>query len=91
LPLIARAVENSIWAVAFVVVGIGLCRLLPEFNGPVRVVLVIAITGIAVYLAFLVTVDVPIYLSRSQEPVAGWSSDVSAVVGKQQPVARHGV
>src|ERR1700720_2872217 len=36
---LGNAIENSIWAVAFFVVGIGLCRLLPEFDGPVRVVL----------------------------------------------------
>jgi hypothetical protein len=61
---LGNAIENSLWAVAFFVVGIGLCRLLPEFDGPVRVVLAIAITGIAAYLAFLMTVDVPMYLSR---------------------------
>src|SRR6202030_661889 len=31
---LGNAIENSIWAVAFFVVGIGLCRLLPEFDGP---------------------------------------------------------
>jgi len=61
---LGNAIENSIWAVAFLVVGIGLCRLLPEFNGPVRLALIIAIVGIAGYLAFLVTVDVPMYLGR---------------------------
>jgi hypothetical protein len=61
---LGNAIENSIWAVAFFVVGIGLCRLLPEFHGPVRVVLVVAIIGIAGYLAFLMTIDVPMYLSR---------------------------
>jgi hypothetical protein len=68
-----NAIENSIWAVAFFIVGIGLCRLLPEFGGPVRVVLVIAITGIAGYLAFLMTIDVPMYLSRWRTEVAGGS------------------
>ena len=61
---LGNAIENSIWAVAFLVVGVGLCRLLPEFNGPVRLALIIAIIGIVGYLAFLVTVDVPMYLSR---------------------------
>jgi len=61
---LGNAIENSIWAVAFLLVGIGLCRLLPEFNGPVRVALAIGIIGIAVYLAFLLTIDVPMYLSR---------------------------
>jgi hypothetical protein len=67
---LGNAIENSIWAVAFFVVGIGLCRLLPEFDGPVRVVLAIAIVGIVGYLAFLMTIDVPMYLSRWRAVVA---------------------
>jgi hypothetical protein len=68
---LGNAIENSIWAVAFFVVGIGLCRLLPEFDGPVRVVLAIAIIGIAGYLGFLMTVDVPMYLSRWRAEAGG--------------------
>ena len=30
---LGNAIENSIWAVTFFVIGIGLCRLLPEFHG----------------------------------------------------------
>src|SRR6202045_1582695 len=67
---LGNAIENSIWAVAFFLVGIGLCRLLPEFDGSVRVVLAIAIVGIAGYLAFLMTVDVPMYLSRWRAELA---------------------
>src|SRR5215470_5439325 len=59
-----NAIENSLWAVAFFLVGIGLCRLLPEFQGPARVVLILSIVGIVAYLAFLMTIDVPMYLSR---------------------------
>src|SRR5688500_13468335 len=51
-----NAIENSLWAVAFFIVAIGLCRSLPEFNGVVRLALVITIIGIAGYLAFLATV-----------------------------------
>src|SRR5919197_1543673 len=50
---LASAIENSIWAVAFLAVGIGLCRLLPDFDGPVRVALAIAVIGIVGYLTFL--------------------------------------
>jgi hypothetical protein len=64
-----NAIENTIWAVVFFLIGVALCRLLPEFNGPVRVVFAIAITGIVCFLAFLMTVDVPMYLSR-------WRSEV---------------
>jgi len=66
---LGNAIENSLWAVAFFVTGIGLCRLLPEFEGPVRAVLIVAIVGIAFYLVFLMTIDVPMYLSR-------WRSEV---------------
>jgi hypothetical protein len=69
-----NAIENSLWAVAFFIVGIGLCRLLPEFDGPVRAVLVVTIIGIAGYLAFLMTVDVPMYLGRWRANLADGSS-----------------
>jgi hypothetical protein len=68
---LGNAIENSIWAVAFFVVGIGLCRLLPEFDGSLRLVLVVAIIGIVAYLAFLVAIDVPMYLGRWQAGLAG--------------------
>ena len=78
---LGNAIENSIWAVAFLVVGIGLCRLLPEFNGPVRVVLAIAISGIAAYLAFLMAIDVPMYLGRWQADLADGSKPLGALEG----------
>ena len=59
-----HAVENSTWAVAFFIIGVGLCRLLPEFDGGLRVALSLAIIGIVGYLAFLATIDVPMYLAR---------------------------
>src|SRR5215467_3213247 len=64
---LANAIENSIWAVTFLAVGMGLCRLLPEFDGLVYLALVVAIIGIAAYLVFLITIDVPMYLSRWQD------------------------
>jgi hypothetical protein len=78
---LGNAIENSIWAVAFFLVGIGLCRLLPEFDGPVRVVLAIAITGIAGYLAFLMTIDVPMYLARWRAEAAGGSKFLGLLEG----------
>jgi hypothetical protein len=78
---LGNAIENSIWAVAFFVAGIGLCRLLPEFDGPVRVVLAIAIIGIAGYLAFLMTIDVPMYLTRWRAGVADGSKPLRPLEG----------
>ena len=67
---LGNAIENSIWAVSFFIVGVGICRLLPEFDGGLRIILVGALVGIVVYLAFLMTVDVPMYLKR-------WRADVA--------------
>jgi len=61
---LGNAIENTIWAVAFFMVAVGLCRLLPEFGGAVRAILIVTIVGIAGYLAFLATVDVPMYVAR---------------------------
>src|ERR1700726_555440 len=78
---LGNAIENSIWAVAFFAVGIGLCRLLPEFDGLVRIVLAGTIVGIAGYLAFLMTVDVPMYLSRWRTEVADGSKSLRPLEG----------
>ena len=76
-----NAIENSIWAVVFFIIGIGLCRLLPEFDGPVRVVLAITIAGIALYLAFLMTIDVPMYLNRWRAEVGDGSKLLRPIEG----------
>jgi hypothetical protein len=78
---LANAIENSIWALGFLAVGIGLCRLLPEFEGPVRWALTVAIIGIAAYLAFLMTIDVPMYLNRWQAGLADGSKVLSPLEG----------
>jgi hypothetical protein len=78
---VLNAIENSLWAVAFFIIAIGLCRLLPEFNGPVRVALVVSIVGIAGYLAFLVAIDVPMYLARWRADVAEGSRLLGIVEG----------
>jgi hypothetical protein len=78
---LGNAIENSIWAVAFLVIGIGLCRLLPEFNGPVRWALILAISGIASYLAFLMIIDVPMYLGRWRAGLADGSKILGFLEG----------
>ena len=85
---LGNAIENSIWAVSFFIVGIGLCRLLPEFEGRVGVVLVIAIIGIASYLVFLATVDVPMYLTRWQAEGADRIGPLSPLEGLRDASVR---
>jgi hypothetical protein len=78
---LGNAIENSIWAVTFFIVGVGLCRLIPEFHGPVVGVLVLAIIGVAAYLAFLATIDVPMYLARWRAETGDGSRLLSPLQG----------
>jgi hypothetical protein len=68
---LAHAIENSIWAVSFLMVGTALCSLLPEFEGIVRLGLTAAIVGIAGYLAFIMIIDVPMYVNRWRDSLTG--------------------
>ena len=85
---LAHAVENSIWAVTFLAVGIGLCLLLPAFAGPVRWALLAAIVGITAFLAFLIAIDVPMYLSRWRDGSAGGGKGLSALEGLRDASTR---
>src|SRR5262249_892380 len=78
---VANPIQNLIWALAFFIVAVGLCRLLPECDGAARVALVVAIVGIAGYLAFLATIDVPMYLTRWRAEVANGSRPLSPLEG----------
>ena len=67
---LGNTVENSIWAVAFLLIAVALIRLLGEFRGLARLGLGAAIAGVSFYLAFLVVIDVPMYFARWQEDMA---------------------
>jgi hypothetical protein len=85
---LANAIENSIWAVAFLLVGVAVCRLLPEFEGIVRLGLIVAVIGIAGYLAFLITIDVPMYLGRWHDGIAGGAEFLGPVQGFRDACTR---
>jgi hypothetical protein len=85
---LANAIENSIWAVTFLAIGIALCLLLPEFDGQVRLALIAAILGIAGYLAFLATVDIPMYLGRWQHGLASGSKGLRPLEGLRDASTR---
>jgi hypothetical protein len=85
---LGNAIENSIWAVAFFIVGVGLCRLLPEFDGAIRAMFAVAIVGTAGYLAFLLAVDVPMYLNRWRANLANGSRLLSPLEGLRDASTR---
>ncbi len=68
---LGNAVENSIWAGTFLLVALALLQLMTAYRGIVRYGMGAAVMGVVGYLAFLVTIDVPMYLGR-------WESDISS-------------
>ena len=68
---LGNAIENSLWAVAFTLIAVALLRLLTEFHSFARLAIGAMAAGVVCYLAFLVTVDVPMYLGR-------WRADLAS-------------
>jgi hypothetical protein len=68
---LGNTIENSIWAVTFLLIAIALLRLLKEFRGLVQLAIATAVAGVAGYLVFLVFVDVPMYFGR-------WQADLTS-------------
>jgi hypothetical protein len=67
---LGNALENSLWTVTFLLIGVALVRLLASFHGLARLAMATAAAGIVGYLWFMYTVDVPMYLARWQADVA---------------------
>ncbi|WP_229266547.1 hypothetical protein [Leptospira sp. severe_002] len=68
---LGNTVENSIWAVAFSLIGVALVRLMVEFRSLARIALGLSLVGVAIYVGFLFAVDVPMYFGR-------WQADMAA-------------
>src|SRR5260370_20576114 len=83
-----NAIENSLWAVAFLLIAAALCRLLIEFHGVIRLAMGIAVAGIAVYLAFLLLVDVPMYFDRWHADLAAGKKMLGMLAGLHDVITR---
>ena len=78
---LGNAIENSLWAVTFLLIAAALLRLCVEFGGVVQAAMRTAVVGIFGYLVFLVSVDVPMYVSRWQSDLAGSKQILGIVAG----------
>jgi hypothetical protein len=85
---LGNTVENSIWAVAFLLIAVALIRLLGEFRGLGRLGLGTAIAGVFLYLAFLVVIDVPMYFARWQEDMANGKALLGLLGGLHDTATR---
>ncbi len=68
---LGNVLENSLWTAAFLLIAIALLDLLNRYRGVVKGAIAAAALGIAGYVAFMCTVDVPMYFER-------WRADLAA-------------
>src|SRR5262249_27372507 len=85
---LGNTIENSLWAVAFLLIAVALLRLLYDFRGFMQVAIGTAIAGIALYLAFLVVIDVPMYFERWQADLIGGKQLLGLLAGLHDVSAR---
>jgi hypothetical protein len=88
---LGNAVENSLWALTFLLIAAALLRLCIEFGGIVQTAMRVAVAGIACYVAFLVSVDVPMYFNRWQADLASGKPILGIFAGLHDVATRRAV
>jgi hypothetical protein len=68
---IGNVLENSLWTLTFALIGLALARLSYRFHGIAQRALAAVAAGMAGYVVFMATVDVPTYFGR-------WLTDLAA-------------
>jgi len=67
---LGNVLENSVWTVTFSLIAVALLRLLSSFRGPIQIAIAAAAAGVACYIVFMSTIDVPMYYARWQADLA---------------------
>jgi hypothetical protein len=78
---LGNILENSCWTVTFILIGIALIRLLFSFRGLVQGTIAVFALGVAAYIVFMSTVDVPMYVARWQAELASGSQMLGFAAG----------
>jgi hypothetical protein len=67
---LGNTLENSLWALTFLLIAVALLLLLDKFAGTMRLAIAASLLGVLGYVAFMFTVDVPMYFERWQTDLA---------------------
>jgi len=67
---LGNALENSLWAVTFLLIAVALLRLFFSFRGIAQSAIGVAAAGVALYVIFMAGIDVPMYSARWQVELA---------------------
>jgi len=85
---LGNVLENSLWTITFLLIGIALSRLVPRFRGPAQLAIATAAAGIAAYVVFMATVDVPMYFGRWQADLASGKDYLGLAAGLHDVATR---
>jgi hypothetical protein len=85
---LGNVLENSLWTITFLLIGIALSRLVPRFRGPAQLAIAAAAAGIAAYVVFMATVDVPMYFGRWQADLASGKDYLGLLAGLHDVATR---
>jgi len=85
---LGNVLENSAWTVTFLLIGVALSRLVIRFHGAVQFAIAAAAAGIAGYVAFMASVDVPMYFGRWQADVATGRDYLGLIAGLHDLASR---
>jgi hypothetical protein len=88
---LGNTIENSIWAVTFLLIAVALVRLVYEFRGVMKLAIGMALAGVIGYLAFLVTIDVPMYFERWQADLISGKEVMGLLIGLHDASTRWAV
>ncbi len=78
---LGNTIENSLWAVTFLLIGAALLRLMPRFRGAAQVAMATTVAGIVGYVWFLYAIDVPMYFARWQADLASGKEPLALLAG----------
>lgn len=67
MSYLGNFIEESIWTITYMLILICLLILISKFKGAFKTALQLTIAGIALYVLFMVLVDVPMYWGRFQD------------------------
>jgi len=85
---LGNVLENSLWTITFLLIGIALSRLVPRFRGTAQFAIAAAAAGIAGYVVFMATVDVPMYFGRWQADLASGKDYFGFIAGLHDVATR---
>jgi len=85
---LGNTLENSLWALTFVLIATALLSLINKFAGVVQLAIGAALFGALGYVAFMVAVDVPMYFDRWLADAASGKEPLGLFAGLYDAGAR---